>query len=407
MKKILFLLFFIGLFTISVDSVFGQTSTPVPNTQCVWETYPLVGGGYCREARGCPSGYSPSVVCVGRSRDICSVDYCMPLTPTPVPTSALTPTPGAGPSSDCIEDNHILPGPWACTPEYPVDCPNILRYCCKDIKQCYNNALCIEYRHLTPINACPSSGYTYDCPSVLNTCCQEAKDCPTSSSGRSERENALCTGYPEGYENERVNTAIGCIPTNINTLASWLLTWAMGIGGGIAFLLMLYAGFQIMISSGDPQRAQAGKELLTSAVSGLLLIIFSILILRLIGIEIFHIPGISLLRPSSAYAADDSVPTVSLPKYPAGFRFGSDTAGLGDVISYLLPRLMVFAGLGLFLYIIFSGFKMLTGASNPESFEKGKKTLTNAIIGFIIVFCAYWLVQLLEKVFNVTLLNWE
>jgi hypothetical protein len=69
-------------------------------------------------------------------------------------------------------------------------------------------------------------------------------------------------------------------------LLSFILKWAIGIGGGIAFLLMLYAGFMIMTASGDPERLKAGQELLTSAIVGLILLIFSIFILKFIGIDI-------------------------------------------------------------------------------------------------------------------------
>lgn len=91
-----------------------------------------------------------------------------------------------------------------------------------------------------------------------------------------------------------LNTAIGCIPINdTNALIGFFLRWAIGIGGGIAFILILVSGFQIMTSQGDPQKLQAGKELLTSAVTGLVLIIFSVFILQFIGVNILGIPGLS------------------------------------------------------------------------------------------------------------------
>ena len=52
---------------------------------------------------------------------------------------------------------------------------------------------------------------------------------------------------------------------------------------------MLIAGFQIMTSSGNPERLRAGQELLTSAVAGLILLVFSVFILRTIGIDILGI----------------------------------------------------------------------------------------------------------------------
>lgn len=90
-----------------------------------------------------------------------------------------------------------------------------------------------------------------------------------------------------------IDTAIGCVPVlvddNGTSLMGTLLGWAIGVGGGIAFLLIVYAGFMIMTSSGNPERLKAGQELLTSAISGLVLLIFSIFVLNLIGVEIFRL----------------------------------------------------------------------------------------------------------------------
>lgn len=87
-----------------------------------------------------------------------------------------------------------------------------------------------------------------------------------------------------------VDTAIGCIPiNNQNALIGFFLRWGIGIGGGIAFLLIIVAGFQIITSRGDPNRLKAGQELMTSAIAGLLLLIFSIVILRIIGFDILNI----------------------------------------------------------------------------------------------------------------------
>jgi len=96
----------------------------------------------------------------------------------------------------------------------------------------------------------------------------------------------------EGCPGDAINTAIGCIPVDSQSgFIGFVLRWAIGIGGGIAFLLIVIAGFIVLTSGGNPQRLQAGKELLTSALSGLLLLIFSIFLLRLIGVDILKIPG--------------------------------------------------------------------------------------------------------------------
>lgn len=98
---------------------------------------------------------------------------------------------------------------------------------------------------------------------------------------------ALCA------DQESIDTAIGCIPVKSDQkFAEFVLSWAMGIGGGVAFLLGIVAGFIIMTSSGDPQRLNSGKALLMAALSGLFLLLGSAFILRIVGVELFGIPGL-------------------------------------------------------------------------------------------------------------------
>ena len=108
-----------------------------------------------------------------------------------------------------------------------------------------------------------------------------------SASSTQQAESVTCTdGDAVG-----INTAIGCIPiSDTNAFIGFILRWAIGIGGGIAFLLILYAGFMIMSSSGNPERLKAGQELLTSAIAGLIMLIFSVFILRVIGVDILGLP---------------------------------------------------------------------------------------------------------------------
>jgi hypothetical protein len=84
-----------------------------------------------------------------------------------------------------------------------------------------------------------------------------------------------------------ISTEIGCIHIgNQNAFLSDILKWAVGVGAGIAFMLMLYAGFMIMTAQGNPDRLKAGQELLTSAIAGLILLVFSVFILKFIGVDI-------------------------------------------------------------------------------------------------------------------------
>ncbi|MBL7150818.1 hypothetical protein ISS86_02720 [Candidatus Microgenomates bacterium] len=86
-------------------------------------------------------------------------------------------------------------------------------------------------------------------------------------------------------------TVLGCIPTNAGGFIQIILQTAVKMIGGIAFLAILYGGFMLLTSGGDITKISKGKTIVTSAVVGLLMIVFSVFILRLVGYEILKIPG--------------------------------------------------------------------------------------------------------------------
>ena len=94
----------------------------------------------------------------------------------------------------------------------------------------------------------------------------------------------LCEGGRMG-----VDTAIGCIPYDFIGAFRFVMGWSIGVAGGVALVLIIYSGIMMMLSAGDPGRLEEAKSLFIAAVSGLLLIIFSAFLLRLIGINILDL----------------------------------------------------------------------------------------------------------------------
>lgn len=90
-----------------------------------------------------------------------------------------------------------------------------------------------------------------------------------------------------------IYTAIGCIKniSNIQGLVTALFNVGLGISGGFAFMCIIYAAFILQTSQGNPERLKRARDLMTSCITGLLLVIFSIFILRVIGVQILKIPG--------------------------------------------------------------------------------------------------------------------
>ncbi len=66
------------------------------------------------------------------------------------------------------------------------------------------------------------------------------------------------------------------------------------------------------------------------------------------------------------------------------------------IINTILPYFFVIAGLVLFVMFVFGGFTIFTSAGNPEKIKQGQGMIVNALIGFAVMFAAYWIVQILE-----------
>lgn len=102
-----------------------------------------------------------------------------------------------------------------------------------------------------------------------------------------------CTGDTKSGSANGVWTGLGCIRSDAKSFVVDFLNIALGVAGGIALLLMVYGAFLVSVSAGDPKKADEGKEVITGAIAGLLFIIFSVFLLKFIGVDILKIPGIS------------------------------------------------------------------------------------------------------------------
>lgn len=79
-----------------------------------------------------------------------------------------------------------------------------------------------------------------------------------------------------------------------------------------------------------------------------------------------------------------------------GFKFANRP--ISEIVNVLIPYVFVFAGLGLLAFLIMGGFQLMMSAGDSKAMESAKGKITNAVIGFIIVFLAYWITQLLEMI---------
>lgn len=88
-----------------------------------------------------------------------------------------------------------------------------------------------------------------------------------------------------------VDTGIGKINTDPFEFVKSILSLLLSVSGGITVIFIIIAGYRLMTSQGNPEAVKAAQEQLTSAIVGLLFIIFSLVILQVVGVDILHIPG--------------------------------------------------------------------------------------------------------------------
>ena len=88
-------------------------------------------------------------------------------------------------------------------------------------------------------------------------------------------------------------------------------------------------------------------------------------------------------------------------------HFLTNLEGVGSLVSILTSNAIIIAGVIFTFLVIIAGYNMISGAgsNNPQKVARGREILTAAIIGFIIVFAAYWIVQLIGRITALDLLG--
>jgi len=68
---------------------------------------------------------------------------------------------------------------------------------------------------------------------------------------------------------------------------------------------------------------------------------------------------------------------------------------LTDVLLYITKFLLFFAGTVAVIMLILGGYWLITSGGNEEQAEKGKKTITNFVLGLVVILMAYAIVTII------------
>lgn len=85
---------------------------------------------------------------------------------------------------------------------------------------------------------------------------------------------------------------------------------------------------------------------------------------------------------------------------PTTWQLAGPFSNLTSLVSNLYTIAIFAAGLIFFILIIFAGIKMImsAGSSDPHNKEQAQKFLTYSVLGLIIIFTAYWIMIIINKI---------
>lgn len=91
--------------------------------------------------------------------------------------------------------------------------------------------------------------------------------------------------------------------------------------------------------------------------------------------------------------AVDWTPTLS------GVDGSNDVATIGSVVPLfqnIIQAVLAFSGIILFAMLVFGGFTFLFSGGDPKQVQKAQGTISNAIIGLVVVLASYLILKTIE-----------
>lgn len=97
---------------------------------------------------------------------------------------------------------------------------------------------------------------------------------------------------------------------------------------------------------------------------------------------------------------------------PATHQFNDSVSDyypeVSSFLNLFVPIAFIIAGLIFLFLLIGGGFAIIASGGNAKNMEQGKNQIVTAVLGLVVIFAAYWIVQIIElftgvQIFNSTL----
>jgi len=107
----------------------------------------------------------------------------------------------------------------------------------------------------------------------------------------------------------------------------------------------------------------------------------------------FEIGKQLILNESSGRTVGDFFPVSSAPG-----------EGFFKFFWLLVKNIYVLVSVILFIMIVVGGVGMIANAGNAEKQKQSSQTITSAVVGFVIMLAAYWMIKIIELITGVQII---
>jgi len=109
------------------------------------------------------------------------------------------------------------------------------------------------------------------------------------------------------------------------------------------------------------------------------------------GLNVFEAPNAESFRQLNPLQITES---------PLAESFVSPAAIVNRILQFLFP----IAGLILFAMLVWGGLNILSNPHSSTGLKAGRERITAALVGFFLLFASFWIIQIVEFVFGLSVL---
>ncbi len=112
------------------------------------------------------------------------------------------------------------------------------------------------------------------------------------------------------------------------------------------------------------------------------------------------IGGVDYCIHTASSGTGTTNPALGTVTFPAGFSLDAS-----KILNNLVGVFIAIGGLVFFFMLLFGGIRFMTAGGDPKNAESARKTITNAVIGLIIVVSAFLITTVLGELLGIDFLK--